>query len=88
MVQVARLRSRELFALTILVMAIATAAASAYVFRVSMALGAFLAGMVVGQSPVSQRRPVQMRCRCGAPVPVSADRDQARDDGDPPTPAS
>ena len=55
MVQVARLRSRELFTLTILVMAIATAAGSAYVFGASMALGAFLAGMVVGQSPVSQQ---------------------------------
>jgi CPA2 family monovalent cation:H+ antiporter-2 len=55
MVWVARLRSRELFTLTILVMAIATAAGSAYLFGASMALGAFLAGMVVGQSPVSQQ---------------------------------
>jgi CPA2 family monovalent cation:H+ antiporter-2 len=55
MVHVARLRSRELFTLTILVMAIATAAGSAYLFGASMALGAFLAGMVVGQSPVSQQ---------------------------------
>jgi CPA2 family monovalent cation:H+ antiporter-2 len=55
MVQVARLRSRELFTLTVLVMAIAVAAASAYVFGASMALGAFLAGMVVGQSPVSSQ---------------------------------
>lgn len=55
MVQVARLRSRELFTLTVLVMAIAIAAGSAYVFGASMALGAFLAGMVVGQSPVSQQ---------------------------------
>jgi CPA2 family monovalent cation:H+ antiporter-2 len=55
MVRVARLRSRELFTLTVLVMAIATAAGSAYVFGASMALGAFLAGMVVGQSPVSQQ---------------------------------
>src|SRR5688500_900917 len=55
MVRVARLRSRELFTLTVLVMAIAVAAASQYVFGASMALGAFLAGMVVGQSPVSQQ---------------------------------
>jgi CPA2 family monovalent cation:H+ antiporter-2 len=55
MIHVARLRSRELFTLTILVMAIATAAGSAYLFGASMALGAFLAGMVVGQSPVSQQ---------------------------------
>src|SRR5688572_8245680 len=53
MVQVARLRSRELFTLTVLVMAIAIAAGSYYAFGASMALGAFLAGMVVGQSPVS-----------------------------------
>ena len=55
MVQVARLRSRELFTLTVLVMAVTVAAASQYVFGASMALGAFLAGMVVGQSPVSQQ---------------------------------
>ncbi|MCC7408913.1 MAG: cation:proton antiporter [Phycisphaeraceae bacterium] len=55
MVRVARLRSRELFTLTVLVMAIAIAAGSQYVFGASMALGAFLAGMVVGQSPVSKQ---------------------------------
>jgi len=55
MVQVARLRSRELFTLTVLVMAIAIAAASYQLFGASMALGAFLAGMVVGQSPVSHQ---------------------------------
>lgn len=55
MVRVARLRSRELFTLTVLVMAIAIATGSAAVFGASMALGAFLAGMVVGQSPVSQQ---------------------------------
>lgn len=55
MVQVARLRSRELFTLTVLVMAIAVAAASAYAFGASMALGAFLAGMMVGRSPVSHQ---------------------------------
>lgn len=55
MVRVARLRSRELFMLTVLVMAIAVAAGSYKLFGASMALGAFLAGMVVGQSPVSQQ---------------------------------
>ena len=55
MVQVARLRSRELFTLTVLVMAIAVATGSYYLFGASMALGAFLAGMVVGQSPVSHQ---------------------------------
>src|SRR5688500_3929746 len=55
MVGVARLRSRELFTLTVLVMAIAIAAGSFYAFGASMALGAFLAGMAVGHSPVSQQ---------------------------------
>jgi CPA2 family monovalent cation:H+ antiporter-2 len=55
MVKVARLRSRELFTLTVLVMALAVATGSAYIFGASMALGAFLAGMVIGQSPVSQQ---------------------------------
>jgi CPA2 family monovalent cation:H+ antiporter-2 len=55
MVRVARLRSRELFTLTVLVMAVAIAAGSAQLFGASMALGAFLAGMVVGQSPVSHQ---------------------------------
>ncbi len=55
MVKVAKLRSHELFTLTVLVMAIAVAAGSQYLFGASMALGAFLAGMVVGQSPVSQQ---------------------------------
>lgn len=55
MVKVARLRSRELFTLTVLVMAVTVATGSQYVFGASMALGAFLAGMVVGQSPVSQQ---------------------------------
>jgi CPA2 family monovalent cation:H+ antiporter-2 len=53
--QVARLRSRELFTLTLLVFSIAVAAASYYVFGASMALGAFLAGMMVAQSPASHQ---------------------------------
>ncbi len=55
MIQVTRLRSRELFTLTVLVFAVAIATASAWLFSVSMALGAFLAGMAVAQSPVSQQ---------------------------------
>jgi CPA2 family monovalent cation:H+ antiporter-2 len=55
MVRAARLRSRELFTLTVLVMAVAVAAASQFLFGASMALGAFLAGLVVGRSPVSQQ---------------------------------
>jgi CPA2 family monovalent cation:H+ antiporter-2 len=53
--QVARTRSRELFTLTVLALALAVATASAVVFGVSMALGAFLAGMVVGQTEVSHQ---------------------------------
>jgi monovalent cation:H+ antiporter-2, CPA2 family len=55
LVRVARLRSRELFTLTVLVFSIAVAAASYFFFGASMALGAFLAGMVVAQSPVSHQ---------------------------------
>jgi CPA2 family monovalent cation:H+ antiporter-2 len=47
--------SRELFTLTVLVVALGVAAGSAWVFGVSMALGAFLAGMVVGRSDFSHR---------------------------------
>ncbi|MCC6713478.1 MAG: cation:proton antiporter [Candidatus Dadabacteria bacterium] len=53
--RVARLRSRELFTLTVLVMAISVATVSYLAFGASMALGAFLAGMVVGQSKVSHQ---------------------------------
>lgn len=53
--QVAKLRSRELFTLTVLVMSIAIAVGSAAVFGASVALGAFLAGMVVAQSPASHQ---------------------------------
>jgi CPA2 family monovalent cation:H+ antiporter-2 len=55
LVRVARLRSSELFTLTVLVLSIAIAAGSYYIFGVSMALGAFLAGMVVAQSPVAHQ---------------------------------
>lgn len=52
---VARTRSRELFTLSILALALAIATGSAVFFGVSMALGAFLAGMVVGQTEVSHQ---------------------------------
>ncbi len=52
---VARTRSRELFTLSVLAIALAVATGSAYFFHVSMALGAFLAGMVVGQTEVSHQ---------------------------------
>jgi CPA2 family monovalent cation:H+ antiporter-2 len=52
---VARTGSRELFTLTILVLALGIAVGSAKLFGASMALGAFLAGMVVGQSEFNNR---------------------------------
>ena len=45
-------RSRELFTLTVLVVALGIAVGSVKLFGVSMALGAFLAGMVVGRTRV------------------------------------
>ena len=53
--RVANTRSRELFTLTVLVIALGIAVGSALIFSVSMALGAFLAGMVVGRSEYSFR---------------------------------
>jgi CPA2 family monovalent cation:H+ antiporter-2 len=53
--RIARTRSRELFTLTVLVIALGIAVGSAAFFGVSMALGAFLAGMVVGRSEYSLR---------------------------------
>lgn len=52
---VADTRSRELFTLTVLVLALGIAVGSALIFSVSMALGAFLAGMIVGRSDYSLR---------------------------------
>jgi CPA2 family monovalent cation:H+ antiporter-2 len=53
--RVAETRSRELFTLSVLVIALGIAVGSAQVFGVSMALGAFLAGLVVGRSDFSVR---------------------------------
>jgi CPA2 family monovalent cation:H+ antiporter-2 len=53
--QVAKTRSRELFTLAVLALALSIAVGSTYFFGVSMALGAFLAGMVVGQTEVSHQ---------------------------------
>lgn len=55
LLRVAKLRSRELFTLTVLVLSVAVAAGAYYLFGASMALGAFLAGMMVAQSPVSHQ---------------------------------
>lgn len=53
--RVAATHSRELFTLTVLVLALGIAVLSSKFFGVSMALGAFLAGMVVKQSDFSFR---------------------------------
>lgn len=53
--KIAETKSRELFTLCVLVIALGIAVGSAKVFGVSMALGAFLAGMVVGRSEFSLR---------------------------------
>ena len=53
--RVAATRSRELFTLTVLALALGIATLSATVFGVSMALGAFIAGMTVGRSEYSLR---------------------------------
>jgi CPA2 family monovalent cation:H+ antiporter-2 len=53
--RVAMTRSRELFNLSVLVIALGIAAGSALLFNVSMALGAFLAGLVVGRSEFAGR---------------------------------
>jgi CPA2 family monovalent cation:H+ antiporter-2 len=55
LVWVARTGSRELFTLTILATALGIAYASAEFFDASLALGAFIAGLVVGQSKQSHQ---------------------------------
>jgi monovalent cation:H+ antiporter-2, CPA2 family len=47
--------SRELFRLAVLAIALGVAAGSAYLFGVSLALGAFFAGMILSESELSQR---------------------------------
>jgi CPA2 family monovalent cation:H+ antiporter-2 len=53
--RIAATRSRELFTLAVLALALGISVASAQLFGVSMALGAFLAGLVVGRSEFSVR---------------------------------
>jgi CPA2 family monovalent cation:H+ antiporter-2 len=55
LLRVARLKSRELFTLTVLVIAMAVATVGYLTSGASMALGAFLAGMVVAQSKLSHQ---------------------------------
>ena len=49
---IARTRSHELFTLTVLAMTFVIATGSALLFGTSIALGAFIAGMVIGQTEV------------------------------------
>jgi CPA2 family monovalent cation:H+ antiporter-2 len=53
--RVAAMQSRELFTLAVLALALGLAVSAAMVFGVSMALGAFLAGLIVGRSDYSLR---------------------------------
>jgi CPA2 family monovalent cation:H+ antiporter-2 len=53
--QIALVRSRELFTLSVLVVALGIAIGAAKLFGVSMALGAFLAGLAVGRSEFAAR---------------------------------
>jgi monovalent cation:H+ antiporter-2, CPA2 family len=55
LLMVARSGSRELFTLCVVAVAIAVAYGSALLFDVSFALGAFFAGMMMGESHLSQR---------------------------------
>ncbi|MCB9886991.1 MAG: cation:proton antiporter [Planctomycetes bacterium] len=52
---VARAQSKELFTLAVLVVALGVAHTASTVFGVSLALGAFFAGMVVGRSDLSHQ---------------------------------
>ncbi len=53
--KIVRTRSQELFTLTVLVSAFATAVFAAKFFDASMALGAFLGGMVVGKTKLAHQ---------------------------------
>ncbi len=53
--KIEKTRSRELFTLAVLALALGIAVGSAKIFGVSMALGAFLAGLAVGRSDFAAR---------------------------------
>jgi monovalent cation:H+ antiporter-2, CPA2 family len=53
--RIEKTRSRELFTLAVLVLAVGIAVGSAKIFGVSIALGAFLAGLAVGRSEFTAR---------------------------------
>jgi CPA2 family monovalent cation:H+ antiporter-2 len=53
LLRIAHTRSHELFILAVLAIALGTALGSASLFGVSLALGAFVAGVVISESPLS-----------------------------------
>ncbi|MEP9388743.1 cation:proton antiporter [Mesorhizobium sp. KR9-304] len=55
LIKVARTGSRELFTLAVLALALGIALGSAAAFGVSFALGAFFAGVIMAESPLSHR---------------------------------
>ena len=55
LLRIAHTRSRELFILSILTISLGTALGAAEIFGVSLALGAFIAGVVVSESPLSHQ---------------------------------
>ena len=55
LLRIAHTRSRELFILSILTISLGTAIGAAEVFGVSLALGAFVAGVVVSEFPLSHQ---------------------------------
>lgn len=55
LMRVARTRSRELFIISIVAVALGTAVGSAKLFGVSLALGAFLAGVVLSEDRISHQ---------------------------------
>lgn len=55
LIRIARFCPRELFQLAVIVVALGTAVLAAWLFDLSFALGAFLAGVVVGGSKISHR---------------------------------
>jgi len=55
LLRIAHTRSRELFILAILAITLGTALGAAKLFGVSFALGAFIAGVVVSESPLSHQ---------------------------------
>lgn len=55
LMRIAHMRSRELWILAVLAVALGTALSAAEIFGVSLALGAFVAGVVVSESPLSHQ---------------------------------